>query len=692
MKPASDRKTRRGSLGTRVASTVAEIARDDPRLSEELQNVREKARTRPETLEMAAPLADLAPEMPDVQDFALETIVLRTARPVLAIKSDEAVLAFSPEDSETWKERLELAAPQIGRAIRAVGRVEVQAHPIFEWIGTGWLVAPDVVVTNRHVASEFGRRAGQHFGFRQGVGGRRMQGSIDFVEEFDRTESAEFSFERILHIEDEDGPDVAFVQVRPVEGRDLAPHIVLSATAPEVSEYVAVIGYPARDGRVPDQDLMRTIFGDQYNKKRLAPGQIKPPQPSSVLHDCSTLGGNSGSVVLSLSSGEAVGLHFSGRFLEANYAVPAHVIAERLERISRGESSRRPPPRRDVAAQRAVASPAVPIRRSAGVSGHTVTIPIHVSVEVGTPVAGGGARVTSGVRPLPPPDDSTDDLVETEARAEDYSERPGYARDFLGQGTTVPLPGVTAAAADVRSFEVNGRTHQILKYQHFSVIMSRSRRLCRYSAVNIDGKKSRKAKRRGWRNDPRIPADAQIAKECYGNAPKFARGHMSRREDPIWGSDETAELGNADSMHVTNAVPQMQPFNAGIWLGLEDYALDHAREDDMRISVFTGPFLEDDDPMRYGVQIPVSFWKVIAFIHDETGDLCATGYQMTQEDYLREEEFIFGKHKTAQVSIAGIEHRAGLSFGRLAELDPFDQVEEALPSELQDFSQIRFYR
>jgi len=167
---------------------------------------------------------------------------------------------------------------------------------------------------------------------------------------------------------------------------------------------------------------------------------------------------------------------------------------------------------------------------------------------------------------------------------------------------------------------------------------------------------------------------------------------MTRREDPIWGSDAAAVTGNADSMHVTNAVPQMQPFNAGIWLGLEDYALDHAREDDMRISVFTGPFLEADDPEHFGVQIPVRFWKVIAFVHDDTGELCATGYSMSQEDFIREEEFVFGRHKTSQVSIRSIEQQAGLSFGPLADLDPFGDVEESIARPLGDFREIRFTR
>ena len=82
---------------------------------------------------------------------------------------------------------------------------------------------------------------------------------------------------------------------------------------------------------------------------------------------------------------------------------------------------------------------------------------------------------------------------------------------------------------------------------------------------------------------------------------------MTRREDPVWGDVDTAELGNADSMCVTNTTPQMQAFNSPIWLALEDYALDHARSDAMRISVFTGPYFAEDDPTRYGVRIPLRF-------------------------------------------------------------------------------------
>jgi endonuclease G len=320
----------------------------------------------------------------------------------------------------------------------------------------------------------------------------------------------------------------------------------------------------------------------------------------------------------------------------------------------------------------------------------TFEVPLTISVRLGpsgvpsaTPV-----DVVATVPTRAEPDEDEDDEVFAEGTVEDYSGREGYLTNFLGDAE-VPLPKIIDTT-DLLTFEDNGRTEHVLRYQHFSVVMNAKRRMCYYSAVNINGKESHGMKRGPWKIDPRIAKQAQIMKECYGNAPKFSRGHMTRREDPIWGNEFDSKMGNADSMHVTNTVPQMQPFNAGIWLGLEDYALHHSREDDMSISVFTGPFFSKNDPIKYGVKIPISFWKVIAFIHDETGELCATGYTMSQRSYLQEEEFIFGQHETAQKSISSIEQQAGLDFGSLSSVDPFEFTHESLATELRDFSQILF--
>jgi endonuclease G len=70
--------------------------------------------------------------------------------------------------------------------------------------------------------------------------------------------------------------------------------------------------------------------------------------------------------------------------------------------------------------------------------------------------------------------------------------------------------------------------------------------------------------------------------------------------------------------------------------------------------------------------------------------LCATGYTLSQKGFFSEEEFVFGGHETTQVSIATIESKAGLSFGRLRDFDPFDRVDEARPTPLTALEQIRF--
>ena len=96
---------------------------------------------------------------------------------------------------------------------------------------------------------------------------------------------------------------------------------------------VGVIGYPGQNSQIPDPDAVRNIFGDIYDVKRLAPGAVMRADETVIEHDASTLGGNSGSLVFSLETGKAVGLHFAGSYTTANYAVPAYVVADRLARF-----------------------------------------------------------------------------------------------------------------------------------------------------------------------------------------------------------------------------------------------------------------------------------------------------------------------------------------------------------------------
>lgn len=680
-------------------------------LHEKLARLREfNARVRGTDAELAVETADLAPGTAleamvapsRVEDAVeLESIVLRRTRPVLAIKENETRLEFVEQaDSAIWKKRLLDAKPFLDDAIRAVGRIDLRGGRL-DWVGTGWLVHDNILVTNRHVAEEFVICKGQGFSFRMGSDGP-IGASVDFLQEIENPQTLVFKLVRPLYIEAAPGPDVSFFEIEVTSGNVRLARPIALATEVVQTENVATVGYPAYDSRIPEPDLMEQIFGKTYNKKRLAPGGVMRVEATRLLHNCTTLGGNSGSVVIDLDSGKALGLHFSGSFLATNYAVRADVVRKLLDNVRSGRTVVQP-----AAAHRPpIATPRPSGERLQAAGGNrsaTVTIPLTVTVSLGN--AGSGTPASPRYRspsPVPPFDDFD---AGDEAVADDYLDRAGYQRDFLGKNFGVDLPEVVRAAADVLDFEFNGNRETELRYEHYSVVMSRNRRMCFLSAVNIDGNLSKKSKRVGWKWDPRLPKTQQIMNECYGSPPRFSRGHMTRREDPAWGDDaQTAKRGNEDSMHVTNTTPQMQAFNSPIWLALEDYALDHAREDDMKISVFTGPYFTDDDPTMYGVRIPRKFWKIIAFIHDETGMLCATGYEMNQEQSLQpEEEFVFGSFtspqlgKATQVPIRSIEARSGITFGRLTAVDPLAGEQEGLGdggvlAPLEALEQIRFFR
>ena len=640
--------------------------------------------------------ADVIEESAFGEDAALEqeSIVMRRQRPVLAIRNNRVELEFRDRiDSEVWKARLEQAMPALDKAVRAVGRIELVGGRL-DWVGTGWLVHDSIMVTNRHVASEFAARGGDGFTFRMGADGE-VAASVDFLQEVENPATLVFTLVKPLYIEESPGPDLAFFEIAMTSGDDrLAERIILSQQ-PAATENVAVIGYPAYDSRIPEPDLMDRIYGRVYDKKRLAPGAVTAVDERRLSHNCTTLGGNSGSVLLDLDRGEAIGLHYSGSFLAANYAVRSDIVLDRLERLRSGrlrvETALPRPP--------APPGPHLAVGPATGSVLGQLVIPLTVTITAGHAAAGLTLnRPAIPARPQAGP--FGDEIDGEEARVEDYRERDGYLPDFLG--VDVPLPRVDRDAADLLKFQLDGRPETELRYEHFSVLINRRRRMCFFSAVNINGALSKPTRRTGWRWDPRVPREMQIMNECYGDPPRFSRGHMTRREDPAWGDDPIAHRGNADSMHVTNVAPQMQAFNSPIWLALEDYALDHAREDDMNISVFTGPYFDPRDPEMYGVRIPLAFWKIIAFIHERTGRLCATGYEMNQEQSLvPEQEYVFGGFtspqlgKCVQVPIRSIAERSGIVFGDLVTADPLFAEQEGIagPADrppLLALDQIRF--
>jgi endonuclease G, mitochondrial len=269
----------------------------------------------------------------------------------------------------------------------------------------------------------------------------------------------------------------------------------------------------------------------------------------------------------------------------------------------------------------------------------------------------------------------------------DYAHRRGYEAEFLGGGQrSVPLPELSkklAAKAAVRTDADRGDADRhVLRYHHFSVVMNKERRLAFLTAVNIDGALSLRLKRESdrWAFDPRIPATDQTGEPVYADS-RLDRGHLVRRLDPSWGDSAAgAKLANDDTFHFTNCAPQYDDFNrhTTLWAGIEDYILDHADNEDFKVSVFSGPVFGDDDEEFRGVKLPKQFWKVVAMAKSP-GLLSATAYLLSQADLLEkgleemlaaEEEFAFGAYRTFQVPLSEIEALTGLCFGALPGFDP----------------------
>ena len=260
-------------------------------------------------------------------DAAAQAAVLFDVRPSLLIRDDSFELPASP----VWRDRLIEAETSIRRAVPSVGRVDLKDHPhprIAEMghIGAAWMISETVAVTNRHVARTFGLRNGGEFRFWSDG----MSVHIDFRADHRHDEARNFPVARIIEIADDAEADIAFLQLDRAPG--LPQPIVLDEHYED--EFIVTIGYPAWDPQIPPE-MVRHVLDGVYDAKRLAPGRIVDAGSESMFrHDASTLKGSSGSVVLSLETGNAVGLQMSGAFNAESCAISTARLKDRLSALS----------------------------------------------------------------------------------------------------------------------------------------------------------------------------------------------------------------------------------------------------------------------------------------------------------------------------------------------------------------------
>lgn len=269
----------------------------------------------------------------DAQDRVnLEAIVLPNGlRPAFDVVHD------SFEDlPAAWKD-ITARRAALEPLLRGIGRVNLAGHPSLRFVGTAFVVATDMLLTNRHVAEFFVDKADVGtWQFRTG-----LTASLDFKQEVGSSDTLPLRLKEPVALLD--NWDAALLRVEALPPQ-VAP-LPLAAARPSVVEgrLTAVIGYPALD---PASDLIQQIqiFRGLFDKKRLMPGRLMGMRETSshartvtaLAHDCTTLGGNSGSAVIDVATSQVVGLHFAGEHLVANYSVPSWELAKESAVVAAG--------------------------------------------------------------------------------------------------------------------------------------------------------------------------------------------------------------------------------------------------------------------------------------------------------------------------------------------------------------------
>lgn len=378
-------------------------------------------------------------------------------------------------------------------------------------------------------------------------------------------------------------------------------------------------------------------------------------------------------------------------------AAPAALLAEALALGSRQAESLPRQPVQQAAA--GIAPPIRPMQETPPMSSASGIVQIlNIPLEISIRLAGGAPFESVRLQaPVSAPGSAAAApfaLSERLVVDRDYANRKGYEAGFL-EGLELKLADfVKPRAAEIAPL-LDGRSglDAVLDYEHFSLIMSAPRKLALMTATNIDAAhyleidRDTGLPRLGpegdtWVDDPRLATGFRIGQDFYSAwSSLFDRGHLTRRTDPTWGTPEQAVRANADTFHRTNCSPQHFRFNESIryWQGVERYVLEFgALKDKRRVSVFTGPVLNDDHQDFGGLAVPLKFWKLVLRL-DHEGKPQATALVVDQRRLLGEKRVPIrpGGDGTPpdvseyRVSVSYLESLAGLDFSAVRAFDSY---------------------
>jgi endonuclease G len=252
-------------------------------------------------------------QRPTPQQLTALEYVIRLMRPAPLSRNGtldnlDADLSQTFPDWTTFRESVKPYLYSIGR----IDSLSTQNS-----IGTGFLVSDKLLVTNRHVLDQLS--CGTNLL-------EKGQGVVWFGQEHatpDKQGRAEITGVVAVH----ESLDMALLAIEPVGNAPKHTPLEVESNPVKEGDDVVAIGYPFNDpARNPL--FINALFGGHFGVKRAAPGEVLRSSRASIFHDCSTLGGNSGSPILSMKTARVVGLHRDGFFMYRNEAVDAASLGE----------------------------------------------------------------------------------------------------------------------------------------------------------------------------------------------------------------------------------------------------------------------------------------------------------------------------------------------------------------------------
>lgn len=215
------------------------------------------------------------------------------------------------ENSE-WKTLIDSRSAALKRAVDCTGRINLFNTPA----GTGFLIAPNLIMTNRHVLQVITEQ-NNRTSFVNSV-------FIDFSCENPNTDGGKkVRVKKVVYTgPDEIGSasegkqDMALLEIE--DNGSLPIPIAVCQNCPDTKNTdIFLIGFPNQKSfSLSEGKVFRDFFESMMGYKKIAPGKIidgKNIWPGRFCHDASTLRGNSGSLVVAAGKEEcAIGLHYGG--------------------------------------------------------------------------------------------------------------------------------------------------------------------------------------------------------------------------------------------------------------------------------------------------------------------------------------------------------------------------------------------